>query len=139
MEKQNLRAKELELARKLAKEYASYYNRRPGVEPPDVPMEVRDELRHAFGHAHEYALEEYKARFACFYGMMKPGQFNAARAIAYAAAMRAPIDAKPLESIDDIPLFSRQALAALDAGHINWPIFEEFRAHYNETIMETER
>ena len=33
MEKQNLRGEELALARTLAREWATYYNRRPGAEP----------------------------------------------------------------------------------------------------------
>ena len=72
MEKQNLRGEELALARTLAREFATKYNRRRGVVPPDVPQEVRDALRHKFGHAADYALEEYRARFACYYGMMSP-------------------------------------------------------------------
>ena len=40
MEKQNLRGEELALARTLAREFATKYNRRRGVVPPDVPQEV---------------------------------------------------------------------------------------------------
>lgn len=139
MEKQNLRGEELALARTLAREWATYYNRRPCAEPPDVPQEVKDALRHKFGHAADYALEEYRARFACYYGMMSPEQFTQARALAFKAAMRAPIGAPALADDYDISAADRQALAALDGGHLNWPIWDEYLAMYNETIKRTER
>ena len=78
MEKQNLRGEELALARTLAREFATKYNRRRGVVPPDVPQEVKDALRHKFGHATDYALDEYRTRFACYYGMMSADQWLAA-------------------------------------------------------------
>ena len=139
MEKQNLRGEELALARTLAREWATYYNRRRGVVPPDVPQEVRDALRHKFGHAADYALEEYRARFACYYGMMTPVQYATAQALAFRAAMRTPIGTPA--PVDDyaISTADRQALAALDGGHLNWPIWDAYLAMYNETIMETER
>lgn len=139
MQKQNLRGEELALARTLAREFATKYNRRRGVVPPDVPQEVEDALRHKFGHAADYALDEYRARFACYYGMMSPAQFTQARALAFKAAMRAPIGAPALADHDAICTADRQALAALDDGHLNWPIFDAYIATFNETIMETER
>ena len=139
MEKQNLRGEELALARTLAREFATKYNRRRGVVPPDVPQEVKDALRHKFGHAADYALDEYRARFACFYGMMSPEHSALARALAFKTAMRAPIGAPALADHDAICTADRQALAALDGGHINWPIFDAYLAMYNETIERTER
>ena len=140
MEKQTeSRAKELELARTLAREWATYYNRRRGAIPPDVPQEVEDALRHKFGHASDYALDEYRARFACYYGMMSPAQFTQARALAFKAAMRAPIGAPALADHYTIGIEDCKALAALDGGHINWPIWGEYLAMYNETIERTER
>ena len=139
MEKQNLRGEELALARTLAREWATYYNRRPGAEPLDVPQEVRDALRHKFGHASDYALDEYRARFACYYGMLSAEHSALARALAFKTAMRAPIGVPKLRGHYAICIPDRQALAALDGGHINWPIWDEYLAMYNETIMETER
>jgi hypothetical protein len=139
MEKQNLRGEELALARTLAREFATKYNRRRGVVPPDVPQEVLDALRHRFGHAADYALDEYRARFACYYESMTPDQWLAAHKLGFQAAMRAPIGAPALADYDAICTADRQALAALDGGHINWPIWDEYLAMYNETIMETER
>ena len=139
MQKQNLRGEELALARTLAREFATKYNRRRGVVPPDVPQEVEDALRHKFGHASDYALDEYRARFACYYGMMSPAQFTQARALAFKAAMRAPIGAPALADHYTIGIEECKALAALDGGHLNWPIVDAYLAVYNETIMETER
>lgn len=139
MQKQNLRGEELALARTLAREWATYYNRRPGAEPLDVPQEVRDALRHKFGHAADYALEEYRARFACYYGAMTPEQSTQARALAFKTAMRAPIGAPKLKGRYAICTKDRQALAALDGGHLNWPIVDAYLAMYNETIERTER
>ena len=136
MQKQNLRG--LALARTLAREWATYYNRRPGVEPPDVPLEVRDALRHRFGHAADYALDEYRARFACYYGMMSPVQYATAQVLAFKAVMRTPIGAPALADHDAICTADRQALAALDSGHLNWPIFDAYLAMYNDTIKRTE-
>ena len=110
MEKQNLRGEELALARTLAREFATKYNRRRGAVPPDVPQEVRDALRHKFGHASDYALDEYRARFACYYGMMTPVQYATAQALAFRAAMRTPIGAQVLAGIDGIRRADRQAL-----------------------------
>jgi hypothetical protein len=139
MEKQNLRGEELALARTLAREFATKYNRRRGAVPPDVPREVEDALRHRFGHAADYALDEYRTRFACYYGMMTPVQYATAQALAFRAAMRTPIGAQVLAGIDGIRRADRQALAALDGGHINWPIFDAYIATFNETIERTER
>ena len=139
MEKQNLRGEELALARTLAREWATYYNRRRGVVPPDVPQEVKDALRYKFGHAADYALDEYRARFACFYGMMSPEQFTAARRLGFQAAMREPIGAPALADHYAIYKTDRQALEALDGRHHNWPIFDAYLAMYNETIKRTER
>lgn len=139
MEKQNLRGGELALARTLAREFATKYNRRRGAVPPDVPQEVKDALRHKFGHASDYALEEYRARFACYYGMMSPEQFALARALAFKTAMRAPIGAPALADHYTIGIEDCKALAALDGGHLNWPIVDAYLVMYNETIMETER
>ena len=139
MEKQNLWGEELALARTLAREFATKYNRRRGVVPPDVPQEVRDALRHKFGHAADYALDEYRARFACYYGMMSPVQYATAQALAFRAAMRTPIGAQVLAGIDGIRRADRQALAALDDGHLNWPIVDAYLATFNETIERTER
>ena len=139
MEKQNLRGEELALARTLAREFATKYNRRRGAIPPDVPQEVRDALRHKFGHASDYALDEYRARFACYYGMMSPEHFTQARSLAFKTAMRAPIGAPALANDYAICTADRQALAALDGGHLNWPIWDEYLAMYNETIERTER
>lgn len=139
MEKQNLRGEELALARTLAREFATKYNRRRGVVPPDVPQEVEDALRHKFGRATDYALDEYRARFACYYGMMTPAQFTQARALAFKAAMRAPIGAPALADHYAIGIEDCKALAALDGGHLNWPIVDAYLAMYNETIKETER
>ena len=139
MEKQNLRGEELALARTLAREFATKYNRRRGVVPPDVPQEVKDALRHKFGHAADYALEEYRARFACYYGMMTPVQYATAQVLAFKAVMRTPIGAPALVDHCSISTVDRQALAALDGGHLNWPIFDAYLAMYNETIERTER
>jgi hypothetical protein len=139
MEKQNLRGEELALARTLAREFATKYNRRRGVVPPDVPQEVKDALRHKFGHAADYALDEYRARFACYYGMMSPEQFTLARSLAFKTAMRAPIGAPALADHYTIGIEDCKALAALDGGHINWPIFDAYIATFNETIERTER
>ena len=139
MNKQNLRGEELALARTLAREFATKYNRRPGAEPPDVPQEVKDALRHKFGHAADYALEEYRARFACYYESMTPDQWLAAHKLGFQAAMRAPIGAPKLRDHDAICPEDRQALAALDGGHLNWPIVDAYLAMYNETIERTER
>ncbi len=139
MEKQNLRGEELALARTLAREFATKYNRRRGVIPPDVPQEVEDALRRRFGHASDYALDDYRARFACYYGMMTPVQYATAQALAFRAAMRTPIGAQVLAGIDGIRRADRQALAALDDGHLNWPIVDAYLAMYNETIERTER
>ena len=122
MEKQNLRGEELALARTLAREFATKYNRRRGVVPPDVPQEVKDALRHKFGHAADYALDEYRARFACYYGMMSPEQCARCAQLGFQAAMRAPIGAPTLTDHYAISTADRQALAALDGGHLNWPI-----------------
>ena len=139
MEKQNLRGEELALARTLAREFATKYNRRRGVIPPDVPQEVEDALRHKFGDAADYALDEYRARFACYYGMMPPEHFTLARALAFKAAMRAPIGAPALADHYAIGIEDCKALAALDGGHHNWPIFDAYITMYNETIERTER
>ena len=139
MQKQNLRGEELALARELAREWATKYNRRRDAIPPDVPQEVWDALRHKFGHASDYALDEYRTRFACYYGMMSPAQFIQARALASSAAMRAPIGAPKLRGHYAICIPDRQALAALDGGYLNWPIVDEYIAMYNETIERTER
>ena len=139
MGKQNLRGEELALARTLAREWATYYNRRRGVVPPDVPQEVEDALRHKFGRASDYALDEYRARFACYYGKMSPEHLTLARALAFRAAMRTPIGAPMLTDHYAIRVEDRKALAALDGGHINWPIWDEYLAEYNDTIQETER
>ena len=139
MKTQNLRGEELALARTLAREWATYYNRRRGAEPPDVPLGVWDALRHKFGHAADYALEEYRARFACYYESMTPEQWLAAHKLGFQAAMCAPIGAPAL--VDDYAICAtdRQALAALDGGHLNWPIVDAYLAMYNETIERTER
>lgn len=139
MEKQNLRGEELALARTLAREFATKYNRRRGVVPPDVPQEVEDALRHKFGRASDYALDEYRARFACFYGMVSPEHFTEALRLGFLAAMRAPIGSPTLADDYAICTADRQALAALDDGHLNWPIFDAYLAMYNETIERTER
>ena len=139
MEKQNLRGEELALARTLAREFATKYNRRRGVVPPDVPQEVEDALRHKFGRATDYALDEYRARFACYYGMMSPEQFTHARKLGFLAAMRAPIGAPALADHYTIGIEDCKALAALDGGHLNWPIVDAYLAMYNETIERTER
>ncbi len=139
MEKQNLRGEELALARTLAREFATKYNRRRGVVPPDVPQEVKDALRHKFGHAADYALDEYRARFACYYESMTPEQWLAAHKLGFLAAMRAPIGAPALADHDAICTADRQALEALDGRHHNWPIVDAYLAMYNETIERTER
>ena len=139
MEKQNLWVEELALARTLAREFATKYNRRRGVVPPDVPQEVKDALRHKFGRATDYALDEYRTRFACYYGMMSADQWLAAHRLGFLAAMRAPIGAPMLTDHYAISTADRQALAALDGGHLNWPIVDEYIATFNETIKRTER
>ena len=136
---ENLRGEELALARTLAREFATKYNRRRGVVPPDVPQEVKDALRHKFGHAADYALEEYRARFACYYGMMTPVQYATAQSLAFRAAMRTPIGAPMLADHYTIRIEDCKALAALDGGHLNWPIVDAYLAMYNETIKRTER
>jgi hypothetical protein len=104
-----------------------------------VPQEVKDALRHKFGHAADYALEEYRARFACYYESMTPDQWLAAHKLGFQAAMRAPIGAPALADHYTIGIEDCKALAALDGGHLNWPIVDAYLAMYNETIMETER
>ncbi len=139
MEKQYFyRGEELVAARKLAREFATKYNRLRGVVPPDIPPEVRDTLRHWFGHAADYALDEYRARFACYYGKMSPEQFNTARKLGFQAAMRAPIGAPVLVDNYAIGIEDCKALAALDGGHLNWPIVDEYLTMYNDTIRKTE-
>ena len=71
--------------------------------------------------------------------MMSPEQFTLARALAFKAAMRAPIGAPALADHYAIGTADRQALAALDGGHLNWPIVDAYLAMYNETIERTER
>ena len=76
MEKQNLRGEELALARTLAREFATKYNRRRVWFRQTYRRKCEDALRHKFGHAADYALDEYRARFACYYGMMSPEQLH---------------------------------------------------------------
>ena len=124
---------ELVRARELAREMATHYNRRPRAIPPDVPQEVRDALRHAFGHASERALQEYRGRFAVLYGRTTPENAAHAGYLGHKAA-QAVADPVLLAGRDDIRTEDRQALAALDDGHLCTPIVELYLAAYNTTI-----
>ncbi len=129
---------ELEMARALAKEWAARYNRRPNVEPPDVPDEVREDLHHKFGRVSDRALEEYRARFACYYGKTTPENAAHAHDLAHRTArkMQAP---DLLRDRDDICGSDRQSLAALDDGHLSTPVVEFYIDAFNATAIRNRK
>ena len=71
--------------------------------------------------------------------MMSAEHSALARALAFKTAMRAPIGAPALADHYTIGIEDCKALAALDGGHLNWPIVDAYLAMYNETIERTER